>query len=127
MHWPSAVYASSDKDTSTLTTTTNSTVTMINGGQPCDVLWQVGSSATIGKANMFAGNILALASSTLMTGADLAGRALARTGAVTMGTNDVAVGSCANGRREKANTELVRRLLLLGYGHHAHSPEASCC
>jgi Ice-binding-like len=79
---------------STLTTTTNSTITMINGGQACDVYWQVGSSATIGKANAFAGNILSFASITMMTGADLSGRALARTGAVTLDTN--VVGSCAN-------------------------------
>jgi type VI secretion system secreted protein VgrG len=81
---------------STLTTTTNSTVTMINGGQACDVFWQVGSSATVGKANKFAGNMLAFASITLMTGADVAGRALARTGAVTLDTNAVAVGSCTD-------------------------------
>jgi hypothetical protein len=81
---------------STLTTTTNSTVTMINGGQACNVFWQVGSSATVGKANKFAGNMLAFASITLMTGTDVAGRALARTGAVTMDANTVAVGSCTD-------------------------------
>jgi hypothetical protein len=81
---------------STLTTTTNSTVTMINGAEPCHVYWQVGSSGTIGKGNAFAGNILSFASITLMTGADVAGRALARTGAVTMDTNKLAVGACSN-------------------------------
>jgi hypothetical protein len=81
---------------STLTTTTGSTITMINGGQPCYVYWQVGSSATIGKGNKFAGNILSFASITLMTGASVAGRVLARTGAVTLDTNDAAVGSCTD-------------------------------
>jgi hypothetical protein len=81
---------------STLTTTTSSTVTMINGGQPCDVFWQVGTSATIGGANHFAGNLVAFASITLMSGADLAGRALARNGAVTMAANGLAVGACTN-------------------------------
>jgi Ice-binding-like len=81
---------------STLTTTTNSTVTMINGAEPCHVYWQVGSSGTIGKGNAFAGNILAFASITLMTGASVAGRALAQTGAVTMDTNTLAVGACSD-------------------------------
>ena len=81
---------------STLTTTTNSTVTMINGAEPCHVYWQVGSSGTIGKGNAFAGNILSFASITLMTGASVAGRALARTGAVTMDTNTLAVGACSD-------------------------------
>jgi len=81
---------------STLTTTTNSTVKLINGAQACDVFWQVGSSATIGKGNKLAGNILSFASVTLMTGASLAGRALARTGAVTLDTNDIAVGACTD-------------------------------
>jgi hypothetical protein len=81
---------------STLTTTTSSTITMINGGQPCHVYWQLGSSGTIGKGNAFAGNILSFASITLMTGANVSGRALARTGAVTMDTNDLAVGACTD-------------------------------
>ena len=33
---------------STLITAPNSTVALINGGSPCNVFWQVGSSATLG-------------------------------------------------------------------------------
>ena len=77
---------------STLTTASGSTVTVINGGGttcPQNLFWQVGSSATLGTNSTFLGNILALTSITLNTGADLNGRALARTGAVTLDTNNI--------------------------------------
>jgi len=77
---------------STLTTASNSSVGFINGGQGDSVFWQVGSSATLGTTTAFAGNILALTSITLTTGANIqCGRALARNGAVTMDTNDVSI------------------------------------
>lgn len=76
---------------STLTTATGSSVVVINGGSNCNVFWQVGSSATLGTTTTFAGNILALTSITLNTGANLSGRALARNGAVTLSANNVAV------------------------------------
>ena len=79
---------------STLTTASNSTVAMINGGQPCNVFWQVGSSATLGTGTHFVGNILALTSITLNTNATVAGRALARNGAVTLDTNNVSASLC---------------------------------
>jgi hypothetical protein len=75
---------------STLTTASASTVTVIDGGSACgNVFWQVGSSATIGTGSSFAGDILALTSITLTTGANTTGRALARNGAVTLDTNNV--------------------------------------
>ncbi|MBL8113854.1 MAG: IPTL-CTERM sorting domain-containing protein [Acidobacteria bacterium] len=76
---------------STLTTASNSRVLVINGGSNCSIFWQIGSSATFGTATAFAGNVLALASITLTTGASLSGRALARNGAVTLDTNNAAV------------------------------------
>ncbi|MGA7613889.1 MAG: ice-binding family protein [Thermoanaerobaculia bacterium] len=79
---------------STLTTASNSTVSVINGGNACNVYWQVGSSATLGTTTQFAGNILALTSITLNTGANASGRLLARNGAVTLDTSGVAV--CAS-------------------------------
>jgi hypothetical protein len=80
---------------STLTTASNSSVSVINGGTACNVFWQVGSSATLGTTTQFAGSILALASITLNTGASVAGRALARNdGAVTMDTNNVTILGC---------------------------------
>ncbi len=80
---------------STITTASNSSVLLTNGGQACNVFWQVGSSATLGTDTAFVGNILALTSITLNTGADVSGRALARNGAVTMDTNHVSINSCA--------------------------------
>lgn len=75
----------------TLTTATSSSVIVINGGSNCRVFWQVGSSATLGTTTAFVGNVLALTSITLNTGASTSGRALARNGAVTLDGNDVAV------------------------------------
>jgi hypothetical protein len=76
---------------STLTTSTGSSVAIINnGGNSCNkVFWQVGSSATLGTGSTFRGDILALTSITLTTGANTNGRALARNGAVTLDTNNV--------------------------------------
>ncbi len=80
---------------STLTTASNSIVQVINNGgnssAACNVYWQVGSSATLGTTTAFEGNILALTSITLNTGATVSGRLLARNGAVTLDTNNVAV------------------------------------
>jgi len=75
---------------STLTTASGSSVTVINGGSSCNrVYWQVGSSATIGTGTSFAGDILALTSITITTGANTSGRLLARNGAVTLDTNNI--------------------------------------
>ena len=74
---------------STLTTASASSVVLTNGGSAGRVFWQVGSSATLGTGTSFAGNILALASITVTTGARVRGRTLARNGAVTLDTNAV--------------------------------------
>jgi hypothetical protein len=58
----------------TLTTAANSSVVLINGAQACNVYWQIGTSATLGADTDFKGNILALASATLITGAEVEGR-----------------------------------------------------
>jgi len=75
---------------STLTTASSSAVLLINGGSSANVFWQVGSSATLGTGSQFAGDILALTSITVTTGASVSGRLLARNGAVTLDTNSVA-------------------------------------
>jgi cysteine-rich repeat protein len=80
---------------STLTTATNSRVVVLNGAGDCNVFWQVGSSATLGTTTSFKGNILALTSITLDTGATVSGRILARNGAVTMDTNAVSMLECS--------------------------------
>ena len=83
------------KMASTLTTASASSVSVINGGTGCNVFWQVGSSATIGTTTQFVGNILALTSIALQTGATIVpGRALARNGEVTMDNNNVTILGC---------------------------------
>jgi len=80
----------------TLTTASNSSVGFVNGGQGLSVFWQVGTSATLGTTTSFLGNILALSSITLNTGANIVcGRALARNEAVTMDTNTIDPTGCA--------------------------------
>jgi hypothetical protein len=74
---------------STLLAAINSSVTVINGAQPANVYWQVGSSATLAAGVAFKGNIIALSSITLSRGTKVVGRAMARTGAVTMDTSNV--------------------------------------
>ncbi len=77
---------------SALTTASNSSVLFINGADPNDLFWQVGSSATLGTGTAFAGNILALTSITMTTGSSLLdGRALALNGAVTLDTNTISI------------------------------------
>jgi hypothetical protein len=80
---------------STLTTASASTVTLINGAQPCNVFWQVGSSATFGTNSKFVGHVLALTSITATTGASFQGQLLARNGAVTLNTNTFVNDRCA--------------------------------
>ena len=81
---------------STLVTASSSSVVLINGAQPCNVFWRVGSSATLGTTTSFVGNILAVTSITLNTTARIVGRALAQTGAVTLDSNTVARSTCAS-------------------------------
>jgi hypothetical protein len=76
----------------TLTTASASSVRLISGASPCNVYWQIGSSATLGSTTAFQGNLLANATITVNNGVTILGRALARTGQVTL-DNDVLDGS----------------------------------
>jgi len=82
---------------STLTTSSASAVVLTNDlgvSCPANVDWQIGSSATLGTGSTFVGNILALSSVTVTTGANVIGRTLARNGAVTLDTNAVNAAGC---------------------------------
>lgn len=68
--------------------TTAGSVVLTNGTQAKNVWWQVGSSATLGTASAWQGNIVALTSITLNDNATMLGRALARNGGITLGTNN---------------------------------------
>jgi cytoskeletal protein CcmA (bactofilin family) len=74
---------------STLVTTVGRKVILAGGARAENIIWQVGSSATLGVNSVFKGNILAMASITVTTGASVEGRLLARTGAVTLDSNAI--------------------------------------
>jgi type VI secretion system secreted protein VgrG len=76
---------------SALTTTSGRAVVLTNGAQAGNVFWQVGSSATVGTTSKMQGTILAYASITMLAGATLNGRALARTGDVTLSATTIVV------------------------------------
>jgi hypothetical protein len=80
---------------STLTTASASDVSLINGARACNVYWQIGSSATLGTASTFVGNILAYTSISLNNDVTVSGRALARNGAVTMIDDTITPTACA--------------------------------
>jgi hypothetical protein len=81
---------------STLTTGSNTSVSLINGAQACNVFWQVGSSATLGTGTHFVGTIMAADSITANTGATIHGRLLAQTAAVTLEDNTITTSTCAS-------------------------------
>jgi hypothetical protein len=81
---------------SDLITASTSSVSFIRGGSPCNVFWQVTSSATLGSNSNFVGTILALQSVTLANGVTVNGRTLARNGNVTL-INDTFITSTCTG------------------------------
>ena len=80
---------------STLTTAANSAVVLTGGAQACRVTWLIGSSATLGAATSFRGDVLADVSITAVAGTTVEGRLLANSGAVTLDTNAVTATTCA--------------------------------
>ena len=82
---------------SSLTVAGSSSVVFIGAAQPCNVFWQVTSSATIGTNADFAGTVMALADIDVNTGATIEGRLLARNGQVTLLSNVITRPTCAIG------------------------------
>lgn len=79
--------------------TANTLSNVVGTANPCNVFWRVGTSATL-LGITFRGNVIADASITVGSGADLTGRAIAGTGptgAVTMsGAGGNTIGGCAS-------------------------------
>jgi hypothetical protein len=73
----------------TLITADTSEIIMGGTAKAANVYWAVGSSATLGAYSIFKGNIMASASITLNTGANVEGRVLAQTAAVTLDGNTI--------------------------------------
>jgi hypothetical protein len=80
---------------STLVTASGSRVVLIGAAQACNVVWQVGSSATLGTGSFFKGNILALQSITVNNGTTVDGSTLARNAAVTLDDNTISQAACS--------------------------------
>lgn len=64
-------------------------VILTGGAQAKNVYWQTGSSATIGDNTSFQGNVLALTSITMNSGATAVGRMLARNGSVVLTNTNI--------------------------------------
>ena len=82
---------------SELKTESASSVVLVNGASPCNVYWQVGSSADIGTTTAFQGSLMALTSISLKNGATVVGRMLARNGQVSLINNVLTAPQCATG------------------------------
>jgi hypothetical protein len=80
---------------------------VLDGADPCNVFWQVGSSATLGTDTTVVGTIMALTSIALQTGAELEGRALARNGSVTMDSNTITNAPCTAADEEEDETPVA--------------------
>lgn len=116
------------KAASTFITAPGSFMELTNGAQACNVFFQVGSSATLDTTSATVGNILALTSITMNTGATLDGRALARNGATTLDEADVTVNVCAGqeGAMPICTTEsLTVNTIFGGHGFNSRQYEAA--
>src|SRR5439155_5253755 len=100
---------------STLITGAGARVVVTGGAKATNVWWAVGSSATLGANTEFSGNILALASISLNTGANVFGRTLALNGAVTMLANRVSA-VCASAAGLPSSAPLPAPLPRFGRG-----------
>jgi hypothetical protein len=92
---PGAVFVF--QSASSLITAPGASVSLVNGASPCNVFWQVGSSATLDTGTDFAGTVLAKASITAAANVSVAGRLLARTGQVSLDSDRIILPACAAG------------------------------
>lgn len=89
---PNAVFIF--KTLSTLIAATNSTVSLVNGAQGCNVFWVVPTSATLNTGSTFVGTIMASQSVTLGNSVTVAGRALALNAEVTLDGDTFTSATC---------------------------------
>ncbi|KAK3320563.1 hypothetical protein B0T19DRAFT_477812 [Cercophora scortea] len=71
-----------------------SSIVLTNGAKPCNVFWQVGSSATIEVGTAFQGNVLAYGGVAVKTSASVKGLLYAKTQSVTLQGNAVTRQTC---------------------------------
>lgn len=87
---------------SELKTESASSVVLINGASPCNVYWQVGSSANLGTTTAFQGTVMALTSISLNNGATVLGRMLARNGQVSLINDVLTAPLCETGSQDRS-------------------------
>jgi hypothetical protein len=102
--------------------TTSGSINMINGAAPCNVFWHVGTLAAI-TGGAFAGTIIAGSSVTFGNGASLNGRAIAKTGNVTLIDNNIGGPSCSQGA--PTSTPTATATLLPGQPSPTPGPTAT--
>jgi hypothetical protein len=90
---------------SQLTTESASSVLLVNGASPCNVYWQVGSSAELGTTTSFQGTLMALTSISLKSKATVVGRMLARNGQVSLIENTLTRPLCTTGSTNSPSGE----------------------
>ncbi|CAF1049696.1 unnamed protein product [Adineta steineri] len=73
----------------TLITSVNTNIILVNGAQSNNTYWQVGSSATLGDNSYFIGQILAYASITVGPTANVTGRLFAQAAVTCSGANAI--------------------------------------
>ncbi len=74
---------------SSFTVTSGRNIILSGGAQAANIFWQVGSSATFGTTSVLKGTFFVMESITFQTGATLDGRAMARTGSVSLAGNTI--------------------------------------
>ena len=92
---PDAVFIFQAASAGDLTVGSTSSVTYVNGAQPCNVFWKVNSAFLQNTDNTFVGTILALTQITLTDNITVEGRLLALNADVTFIHDTVVVPSCA--------------------------------
>ena len=80
---------------STLITGSNTSVSLINGAQACNVFWQVGSSATLGSGTSFVGTVMAAETHSRYRG-DRSRQAPREQSLVNLDTNTITTSNCAS-------------------------------
>lgn len=87
----------------TLITAVDSSI-VLGDVSPCNIFWQVGSSATLGGGSTFAGTVMADQSISAGTGATVQGRLLASIGGVTLLNNTITSTGCTPAKTPATGT-----------------------
>jgi hypothetical protein len=72
-----------------LSTSTHSTITLINSASLCNVYWQINGEFTLGDSSVFKGTVVANGAIELLEGSSLLGRGLSTAGAIYLHNNVV--------------------------------------